>query len=430
MKTSLFILNSIFYFNLFTLGMYIISPMSINSDYRILNILYISINILMMRLGFMAGLKYINSRCKKGAFCRNISMKYDLSKYYYAILAFYLFTFLLRYAYMLYLPPFNISALINRIAIGVSDPYLGRHFLHGDRTIPWTFYFLTSIVDSLFFIISFLNWGRLKFIVRILLFFLIGIEVFYWLGTGTNFGVIMLVSCMVLTFLMQIKRVDLPKSKIFLISFFCIIALSIVLVVFMYNMEGRSGGDLDNISGTEFLALGPSVNIENSTFFVLLPYRLQVLLLFIFSYLTQGYMFLENIYNIDFHWGAFFGNNPALQSLAQDFLGFNPEINSYQMQMERLGVDSYVNWHSCYLWLANDFTLVGVPFVVFFISKFASSALIIYRQNKDIISGVIFVVFANMLLFMFANNNYLSSVFYSFMFIFPFWYFTVYKNKG
>ena len=141
-------------------------------------------------------------------------------------------------------------------------------------------------------------------------------------------------------------------------------------------------------------------------------------------------MFLENIYELDFHWGGFFGNNPALQSLAQDFLFLNPEMNSYQMQMEKLGVDSYVNWHSCYLWLANDFTILFVPFVVYYIAKFASAALHMFRTSRDLSSGIVFVVLANMLLFMFANNNYLSSVFYSFMFIFPYWYFRKYRRIG
>ena len=96
--------------------------------------------------------------------------------------------------------------------------------------------------------------------------------------------------------------------------------------------------------------------------------------------------------------------------------------------MEKMGVDSYVNWHSCYLWLANDFTLLFVPVVVFFIAKFTSSALYMYRSSRDFCSGIVFVILANMLLFMFANNNYLSSVFYSFIFIFPYWYIKKYKR--
>ena len=177
-------------------------------------------------------------------------------------------------------------------------------------------------------------------------------------------------------------------------------------------MEGRSGGGFDNLEGSSFLALGSSVSIDTGYFFNVFPYRFQVLLLFVFSYLTQGYVFMENIYALDFHWGGFFGNNPAMQSIAADFLWFNPEIGSYQMQMEKFGVDPYINWHSCYLWLANDFTLLLVPFVIFFIAKFASSALMMFRINQDVFSGIVFVILANMLLFMFANNNFNISCFH------------------
>lgn len=421
MRTESLILKIILYFNIFTLVMYIITPLSINSGYHLLNILYVSINILMMKFGFDCGLRRKISNTVKPTV--NI-----FAKKYGVILIFYLVTFSLRYSYSLYLSPLDFDALVNRIAIGISDPYLGRQFLHGSRTLPWAVYFLTSIVDSVFFIVFLINWKQLKYYMRLIVMILLLIDVLYWMGSGTNFGVIMLVSCVFLAVMMQIDQQILSLKKIVRIILIGIIAFTVAIFVFSYNMEGRSGGDFTSLKGSDFLALGQSVSVDTNFYFDLFPYRFQVLLLFVFSYLTQGYVFLENIYDLDFHWGGFCGNNPALQSFASDFLGFNPEIDSYQMQMERLGVDSYVNWHSCYLWLANDFTLLFVPLIVFFIAKFVSYALVLYRKNHDVLSGVVFVVLANMLLFMFANNNYLSSVFYSFMFIFPYWYITKYKH--
>lgn len=421
MRTESLILKVLLYFNIFTLVMYIISPLSIKSDYHALNIFYIVLNILMMWLGFRSG------QAKTNYLAQQPSLQVP-PKILNLILIFYLCTFTIRYAYMLYLPPFDFNALINRIAIGVADPYLGRSFMHGGRTIPWAVYFVTSIIDSIFFIFTLICWKQLKTIVKALIVILLIFECFYSMGTGTNFGVIMLVSCVGLAIMMQIPHEVLSKSKILKICSLGAIMLLFVLYIFSYNMEGRSGGSFENLSGESFLALGPSVSIDTNAFFNQLPHRLQILLLFIFSYLTQGYMFLENIYILDFHWGGFFGNNPALQSLAKDFLFFNPEMNSYQMQMEKLGVDSYVNWHSCYLWLANDFTILFVPIAVYFIAKLASAALHMFRTSRDLSSGIVFVILANMLLFMFANNNYLSSVFYSFMFIFPYWFFKKYKH--
>lgn len=420
MRTDNFILKIILYFNIFTLIMYIITPLSINSGYHFLNVCYISFNIYVMNLGFLRGQKRTSHVALQP--CRKISLRF-----FYFALIFYLLTFTIRYAYMLYLPVFDFGALISRISIGVIDPYIGRTIMHGGRTIPWTVYFLTSIIDSVFFIYALICWKQLKKTIKLLIAILLVIECLYSMGTGTNFGIIMLISCICLTILMQIPNETLSKRKILKLFLLGALAFVVVISVFSYNMEGRSGGNFENLSGFDFLALGPSVSIKTNAYFDFFPYRVQILLLFIFSYLTQGYMFMENIYELDFHWGGFFGNNPALQSLAQDFFFFDPELNSYQMQMEKLGVDSYVNWHSCYLWLANDFTLLFVPFIVYLIAKFASVALCLFRTNRDICSGIVFVVLANVLLFMFANNNYLSSVFYSMMFIFPYWYFVKYK---
>ena len=89
-------------------------------------------------------------------------------KLFIIMLFFYLCTFLLRYAYMLYLPPFDVGLLINRIAIGISDPYIGRTITHGSRTLPWTIFFLTSIIDSVFFIIALISWSGIKRWCRIL----------------------------------------------------------------------------------------------------------------------------------------------------------------------------------------------------------------------------------------------------------------------
>lgn len=421
MRTESLILKVLLCFNVFTLLMYIITPLSINSGYHFLNIFYIALNIFMMKLGFQKGQ---NKTCYLGS---QPSLQIT-PKTFNIVLIFYLCTFTIRYAYMLYLPPLDFGVLINRIAIGVADPHMGRTFMHGGRTIPWTVYFITSVIDSIFFIFALICWKQLKTIIKILVAVLLVFEGFYSMGTGTNFGVIMLVSCACLAIMMQIPNETLSTAKITRLSILGIFALLFVVSIFFYNMEGRSGGSFEELKGGDYLALGSSVTVDTNAFLDILPYRFQILLLYIFSYLTQGYMFLENIYLLDFHWGGFFGNNPALQSIAQDFLFFNPELDSYQMQMERLGVDSYVNWHSCYLWLANDFTLLFVPLVIYYIAKFASVALRMYRTSHDLSSGIVFVVLANMLLFLFANNNYLSSVFYSFMFIFPYWYFKKYKQ--
>jgi hypothetical protein len=48
----------------------------------------------------------------------------------------------------------------------------------------------------------------------------------------------------------------------------------------------------------------------------------------------------------------------------------------------------------------------------------------------DFLSRVVFIMFGNVLLFLFANNTYLSSVFYAFMFFVPLWIVTRFTAIG
>ena len=110
--------------------------------------------------------------------------------------------------------------------------------------------------------------------------------------------------------------------------------------------------------------------------------------------------------------------------------GVDVEPMNYQTKIYKTyGVDPYIFWHSCYVWLANDVSIFGVPIIMFWVGKFCSTALVLYRRYNDLLSVVIFVIFANMIIFLFANNNYIANLFYTFMFIFPIWIFTRYKKK-
>lgn len=427
MKVEDFILRVIIYINIATLLLYLISPFYINSGYKILNIAYIALNISMIYFGYKAGVRKIRHR---HVLFKKSSVSSFRNTYIFLIL-FYFATFLLGYAYMLYLPPFDISALISRIMVGVLDPAAGRFFYHGDRTLPWSLYFIISLINSLFFIISFIKWKDHTRFIKILIIFLTIIEFLYWQGTGTSFGSFMLITSVFFSILVNSDKDYLNKRSFVLYTAIGVLSVISILAIFAVNMEGRAGGDFESVNIHNFFYDTPVALNNDHYIYKVLPDGLQALFSYIFSYTTQGYMFLEYIYSLDFHWGFLFGNNPAAQSMAQSFLGFDPEIASYQSQIENtFGVDRNVYWHSCYLWLANDFTILGVPLIIYFISKFCSSALVLYQRTKDLLSGIIFIIFSTVLLFLFANNNYISTVFNSFIFIFPYWFFTKYKyNK-
>jgi len=412
-------------FNILTLILYIIAPFEVSDRHEVIAILYISINIFMIYCGYISGIR-------KGYALKSINRAYlgtITISLFNVILVFYLLTFLIRYAYSLYCPPYDLSALFQRVMLGIADPQAGR-LLKGTRTISWSIYFLISIVDSVFFLISVVNWKNLFNWHKIIILLLAILDVFFWLATGTNFGIVMLLSTVLFTTLLLSPSDFIKKKQLTKYINYGIILFLMALIVFSHNMEGRAGGDFNYVSQDDIAI--PNAIIDNDNFVLrilgTISYKAQILYLYISAYLVQGYYHLEHIFYLDFDWNYFMGSNPALQSWSELIFGYNPAENNYLIKMEPMGIDSYVHWHSCYTWLANDYTIFGVPFVVYYIAKFAATAFVLYRKYKDMLSGVVFLSLANVMIFYFANNNYMSSIFYSFMFFFPIWLFTRYKK--
>ena len=190
-------------------------------------------------------------------------------------------------------------------------------------------------------------------------------------------------------------------------------------------MEGRAGGEFSSMTAEHF-----NFNKEsfiNKYLIMQFPERFQNLYIYICHYLNNGYYNLEYIFNLDWDWTYFFGSNDAKSHLINVLGGVDVEPMNYQTKIyNAYGVDPYIYWHSCYVWLANDVSVFGVPFIMYWVGKFCSTALVLYRKYNDLLSGVIFVIFANMVIFLFANNNYIANLYYTFMFIFPIWIFTRY----
>jgi hypothetical protein len=102
-------------------------------------------------------------------------------------------------------------------------------------------------------------------------------------------------------------------------------------------------------------------------------------------------------------------------------LGLDVWRDTYMCRLGDQGVDSLVRWHSAYMWFACDFTFMGVPFLMLVLGYVYGLSWGISTRHQDITSQIVCIIVGNMLLFLFANNSYLSSMFYSLMFVFPIW---------
>jgi len=310
--------------------------------------------------------------------------------------------------------------MVTVLALGVADPHFGYR-LALDSSVPytvsWTIFFAISIVNNLFFIIGFCKWKSMNRFKKYLFVFFVLLEMFYWFGRGTNFGVITLVTTFLFVLMYRLKSINFNFKQKVTLSLLVVFLFCTSIAVFSLNMTGRRGGA--ELSYDQF-DVGKSYVDENSLVFSIIPEPLHDTYMYMVSYLTQGYYNTCVAFELDYQPSYFLGNNPSVEQIATIF---NVDVykKTYVYRLKDKGIDPEVSWHSAYLWYANDVTFFGVPVLLFFMGYLFGASWTLSLNHNDFLSKIMFVILANMLLFLFANNSYLGSVFYSLMFLLPFW---------
>lgn len=409
-------------FNLFTLFMFYTAPFTWKTDNLIEFLFFALLCQSLIIVGYNLGYrKQTKKQLINAPFYRLSPVRLNF------VFLFYTFTFLIKYAYLLRIKVLDISGMISFLLIGFGDPQLG-YALSVDAsrpyTINWSAYFVIAILNQVFFIIGFTNWKGMNRIKKVLFVIFIAIDIFYWMGRGTNFGVISLITTFLFSIIYNLKSIKISLIKA--IRFFIVIILLLVgsIAVFSFNLNARRGGA--ELKYEQF-DLGLSSVDANSVALSVVPKPLQLTYLLVVSYLCQGYYHTCLAFDLDFKSTYFLGNNPALIDFAK-VAGIDVWKDTYMYRLREKGVDPLVNWHSAYTWYANDVSFICVPFVLFFIGYLFGISWTLSLNGNDFLSKVMFIILGNIILYLFANNTYLSTVFYSFIFILPVWYFTRVKR--
>lgn len=406
-------LKYIIAFNLFTIFIFITAPLRWESSNILLFLFLIFFSQLALIFGFTNGSKKYLKLKQIGTVITNKRIK--------QIFAFYSVTFLIKYAYILRFYPYQISEMFNFLLIGVVSPDIGYKLsLDSTRafTIPWTVYFVISIINQVFFIIGYLTWKRNGFWLKLIFTFFIIIELFFWFGRGTNFGIISLITTFLFSrmVLFELKKSNFNKIKN---GFFLALLVVSSVFVFSYNLYNRRGGA--DIEIENFDLRNATVDMNHISFKII-PKPLHETYMYLVSYLSQGYYHTALSLDLDYVPTFLFGNNPAAIDLAE-LLHINIKEDTYVYRLQEKGIDPEVNWHSSYTWYASDVTYFGVPFVFYVLGYLFGCSWVLSMKFNDFLSQIVFVILCNMLLFTFANNNYLSNMFYSSSILFPYWYF-------
>jgi hypothetical protein len=283
-----------------------------------------------------------------------------------------------------------------------------------------------SIFNQAFFTAGFLGWRHLKVSGKIAFVLLVGMELFYWVGTATGFGVVALATTFGLSSMFWPAgrgRWKLHKSA------WRVALLALLLVgtvaFFSHNLYRRS--NFAQIDVRQYEVARAAILLDHPAFSIV-PEPLWPTYILVVSYLGQGYYHTCFALDLDFRSTGLLGNNPALVSLATA-AGIDVWSDTYMHRLQRQGIDEYGVWHSAYTWFASDVSFYGVPVLLFFIGYFFGFSWAQGRQG-DFLSRVVFVMFGNVLLFLFANNTYLASVFYAFIAFVPFWMLTRFSGLG
>jgi hypothetical protein len=405
-------------FNLFTLLVFVTAPVKWNTD-RVAELCsFVLLCQALVTLGFRMG-----RHAAPDAILRRRPPLFSGKTLFTWLYGIYLLTFPISYAYKMGYSPFNITGMLSQLWSGLHDPrsaYMWTLDKVSGGQIRWSVYFAISVFNQLFFLVGFLRWRHLGWVKRTVFVGLLAMEVFYWVGTATTFGVVSLTTTFGLSAMfwqVRFRRWGIRRLA------FSLVLLGVLLggtvVFFSYNMARR--GNFSEIDVYQYEIAESPIIADHPTLSVI-PTALLPTYLKAASYLAQGYYHTCLAFDLDFRSTMFLGNNPTVVGLASAF-GVDVWEDTYVHRLERKGINEFGVWHSAYTWFASDVSFYGVP-VELFVLAYMFGFSWAQGVRGDFLSRVVFILFGNVLLFLFANNTYLSSVFSSFVVFVPLWLLT------
>lgn len=404
--------------------LFFFGPVMYNIPNKILLILFLFFSNIFFVIGYKVYLKkYVQKVNKDYSYTK---VFYKLKKYFIVLIYINFFMVLFFTIREIGVSTFSFNSIVVKFLSAINNP--GKQYnlkfkliktFGGNILAPMhTFFSMVlwpMIPLSLFYI------KKLSLFNRLVVFFTISIEIIRWISTGTNKGVIdIILIIMSITYLkaniktnkiLGLKRINKINFKKIILYFFLII---IGLYIFEKNIFSRTNGNIGIIRNI----LKSKIDYENLMIKVL-PFKLKPILIYVTGYLTQGYYGLSLALDKKFIPMFGIGNSYFLISKIESIFSTDIFQYTYQARIQNLGWNPFVNWHTAYLWLANDLSFVGVIIFMFFLGQYY--IYIYYKSivNEDPICISLFCLI-NIGLFYFPLNNQIMStpsMFMSFIFL-------------
>ncbi len=411
-KYCLFPIKTLLGFLVFTEVLYFIGPLNYPTKSPGLLLLFLIIVNISLYKGYLAGYK---KRIKE----ENVKTSlYDPNKRIIRVFIYIaLVVGLLSIANTWQLGEFSISNILGRATGGLLNPgEVYKEKTSFEETGKWGYILM---ILSPFPIIakcwSIYFWQKLSKDLKLIVLIVFLLDILYWLGIGVRKG---LLDMLIMFFLCIIaSNYKLLQGKHLLRIVVLSVSLGIVFIIyFIYSNLSRYG-----LSPNEILYLtGSEYGIR--PFYKNVPPVFTIVLTEVSGYLCQGYYALSCVLHDFFFEGVFFfsyglGHNSFFLNI-MDHLAPNFDIRSltyFNYLQAKYGVDPRINWHTIYVWLANDFTIFGVIPVVYWIGSLLGKTWIDSIRKVTIYSVPLLYLVALCVFYFYANNQI-----FSFSFI-PFW---------
>ncbi len=248
--------------------------------------------------------------------------------------------------------------------------------------------------------LSICYWKRLSAFLKLGTLFIWIMYLLQYICTGTNVGIFeFFITFFIAKIIYNIKNNTTSKKPIGKKNIVIIVALVVILLYsFDFIMSARIGDNVDA------LLLGNTTAFFNSDSFIwcITPDVFKSVLLYIVRYMCVPYHALACAFDISFT--PTFGVGYSWFLLDQ--IPLELWDNTYMMKMETtMNYSHWTNWHTAYMWFANDVSFLGVPFVLFFLFKLFGKAWSEFLRTGNICSFLQFVLFVKFVTYISMNNQ-------------------------
>lgn len=394
---------------LLTIVLYVLGPWEWKDDNIYLTVGMLVVFQLALYFGFNSGKKYLQESKKEGFHFKPTTLK--------AILLFGLCITALQCVRTI--GSIDPSVIMSRVLQGIADAssyYNVNEGGEGSFGGPVVTYLivLSAPIAWMAIPLSIYHFEKLSCIYRIVAVSTILLEVSRWISVGTNKGAIdvllTIVAVVILKYasksrmLSKVKPKTKSKRKKAVAVLLIILLLSAGVSIFVNNTGSRIDNNWINLEITN----GQTQINDDSILMMMCPEPLHPALILVSSYLSQGYYALSLTRLVEWipTFGA--GNSMFIMENIKELFGVDLFQYTYQLRLEVFGWDSLVNWHSFYVWVANDVSLFGIVIVMFAIGYVFFRVTCDAILRGDDIAIALFCLFFLMFFYIPANNQIMS----------------------